>query len=242
MATLPSATRSWTIRQLLWLQVAGAVALLFLVGTVLAINYAAAERRVIEAQRVHVAANLTHLVDRELANIIAALQALAASPAAQSRDFEALRSQAAAAAWLRSLSDIAIVELSGTQLFSSAVPTGQPVPSRPDMGALLPAFEGKIVVSDYAIGVSTQSPIFFVTVPVLRDAGISYVLSAGIKLDHLNGIFAEAGLPADWVSAIVDRNGIFLARSIGADLLVGRPARPEIVSVARSGAPSGRSS
>ncbi len=81
-------------------------------------------------------------------------------------------------------------------------------------------------------GVLAQRPIFIVSVPVHRNGEVVAVVSAGAGLERLSGLFAEAGLGADWVAAIIDRNGTLMARSRSAALYLGKPVRADAVALA----------
>ena len=74
--------------------------------------------------------------------------------------------------------------------------------------------------------------LFFVTVPIASNDGSKRLLSAGVDIDGLSAVFGEAGQPTEWTSAVVDRNGVFLARSKSSQDFVGRLARPQVAKAA----------
>jgi hypothetical protein len=78
-----------------------------------------------------------------------------------------------------------------------------------------------------------------VSVPVMVDGQVAFVLSAGLMPQRLQALFAEAGLRDGWAAAIVDRKGVILARSLRPELYVGGPAQNVMVDVARGGQASG---
>ena len=81
--------------------------------------------------------------------------------------------------------------------------------------------------------------LFFISVPVVVDGRVAYVLSGGVSPKRLQALFAEAGLRSGWGSGIVDRSGILVARSRDANLYVGKPAQPPMAAAAKGEAPSG---
>ncbi len=230
---------SKSIHTLLMILIAVIVVPLLVMASVVGVKYANAERRIIEAQRLDVATSLNHLVDREIASITSALHALAATPDVRASKFDNFLQHARTSADERALNAIVITERDGRQVFSSLVPLGDPLPVRTDMTPLLPAFEGNTAVSNYEIGLASKTPIFIVTVPIRVGGGIPRVLSAGFNLERLKGLFTEAGMPPAWISAIVDRNGAYLVRSIGQEDLAGRAARPALVNIAKGSETSG---
>ena len=230
---------SKSILMLLVILIATIIAPLLLLTGFVGVKYANAERHVIEARRLEVATSLTHLMDREIAGITAALLALAASPDLREGKFDNLLQHARTSTDERTLIAISVTERGGRQLFSSAAHEGQALPDRSDMAFLMPAFNGKTIVSNYEAGLDSKMPVFIVSVPIRVGSDIPRVLSAGFGLERLKGLFDEAGLPSAWISTIIDRNGVYLVRSTGAVDLAGQPARPALVEAAKSGQTSG---
>lgn len=230
---------SKSILTLLVILIAAIVVPLLLLTIFVGVKYANAERHVIEAQRLEVATSLTHLMDREIAGITAALLALAASPDLREGKFDNLLQQARTSTDERALVAIFVTERGGRQSFSSVAHVGQASPVRPDMAFLMPAFNGKTIVSNYEASLDSKMPVFIVSVPIRVGTDIPRVLSAGFGLERLKGLFNEAGLPSAWISTIIDRNGVYLARSTGTEDLAGQPARPALVEAAKSGQTSG---
>jgi PAS domain S-box-containing protein len=230
---------SKSILTLLVILIAAIVVPLLLLTIFVGVKYANAERHVIEAQRLEVATSLTHLMDREIAGITAALLALAASPDLREGKFDNLLQHARTSTDERSLIAISVTERGGRQSFSSAAHVGQASPIRSDMAFLMPAFSGKTIVSNYEASLDSKMPVFIVSVPIRVGTDIPRVLSAGFGLERLKGLFNEAGLPSAWISAIIDRNGVYLVRSTGAVDLAGQPARPALVEAAKGSETSG---
>lgn len=202
---------------------------LLLLAGVLGLLYADAERRVIEAERADVADNAAHIVDREVSATVAMLRTLVASwRESNLSEFHRTASEIA-----KSLNEtIVLMDRSGQQIVSTRVPFGSPLPLRRDLGPLAPAFSSELHVSDVLTGVYVPQPIVLVSVPVRRNGDAPYILSASISATKLSGVLVEAGLKPDWVAAIVDRKGFFIARSRNPENFVGRAARPELIQAA----------
>jgi signal transduction histidine kinase len=58
----------------------------------------------------------------------------------------------------------------------------------------------------------------------MRDGRLRYVLTSALVPDAVSSILREAGAPAGWIGAIVDRNGNIVARTIAEEFELGRPA------------------
>ena len=205
---------------------------LLVLSTVLGFANANAQRRAIEAVRRDVAGNLTHLLDREFTRVIAVLQTLADMAELDTMPSPAFRQLAATIATAHGLDAIGVFDRAG-QLLATSLPL-LTLPIRTDMTPIAAAFDGRVAISGFQIGLVTKNPLFIVSVPIRRNGTIATVLTAGVGPARLSELFAEAGLKADWPAAIVDRNGIFMSRSLDNALYMGRLARPQIVAIAKS--------
>ncbi len=234
--TRASGARS--IRTYLLALVAGVAVPLFLLAAVLVEEYAAAQRRIIESQRLDVASNLTHLLDREFASATAALSVMAASPEIQA-GFAGIPANYAAVAGRQKIGALVLSDRTGEEVASSQLAAR---PRRLASAAVAVA-ENRPVVSDVTGGSATENvagrPVFTISVPVVRDGAPVQALSAEISLDRLAPLFEEAGLAPGWIAAIVDRRGVFAARSRAPETYLGRPAHPSVVAVATGEADAG---
>jgi PAS domain S-box-containing protein len=200
--------------------------------------YSDAERRVIEARRSDVATNAALIVDRLIAERIAALETLASSIAGQPLESPEVQRRAANVA---ERFNEAVVLLDGTGKFilSTRLPPGGLLPDRTDLASVAPAFtERRPYVSNTITGAFTKAPVAIVTVPLPGEQA-SHAVSMSISPGLLSSTLKQAGLPQEWIAAIIDRDGIFVARSHNPELNIGRPARPELIKVARSGERTG---
>ena len=210
---------------------------LALLTVTVGLRFANAERRVIEAERLDVATSLSHLVDREIAGVTAFMVALASSADARNGSYEALAQITGAAGNEHAPLQFFVTDRGGKRLYATAGSLGTLLAAPADIVTLGGAFDGKPVVSNYVE--SGEAALFFVSVPIKANAGGTRVLSGGFSLDRLRGLFAEAGLPASWISTVVDSNGVYLVRSTGAQDLIGQLARSAVVEIAKGGSSSG---
>jgi hypothetical protein len=94
----------------------------------------------------------------------------------------------------------------------------------------------RISVSDLFTGTIARRLIVTVDVPVVRDGESKYVLSMALLPETLARVFEDRPFPADWIVAIFDRNGLTIARSVGAERFVGRPGRPDLIAEVQAAA------
>lgn len=221
-----------SIRAHLLVLISAATLPLLILVAVLGFANADAQRRVIDVVQRDVVSNLTHLLDREFTRVIAVLQTLADMPELDAMPSPAFRQLAATIATAHGLDAIGVYDRAG-QLLATSLPLVT-LPIRTDMTPIAAAFEDRVAISGFQIGIATKNPLFIVSVPIRRNGTIATVLTAGVGPARLSGLFAEAGLKADWPAAVVDRNGIFMSRSPDNALYIGSPARAEIVAIAKS--------
>ena len=214
-------------------KLSAAICLPFLIVIIfLGWRYADAERRVLEAKRFDQANNLSYLMDGEINAVMSVTKVLANMPSIKNGDFAAFREQAEAAKG-DYIAVIAVIDETGQQMFSTAVPEGQPLPISSNTAAFSQVFEGKTIVSDVLLGTVVKRPLISVATPVVRDGRVVYTLSAVIYPEKFTDLFLRVEVNPAWASAIVDRNGKFVTRNLSPEKYIGQTARPELVMVAR---------
>lgn len=158
---------------------------------------------------------LASAVDARTEGAVAALDALATSPALETGDLAAFREHAArllrqSAAW------------SAIQLFS---PSGEPLAGATRAGAaLFPAIAARELVQRAAASQRPQigdlaapggEPGFPIAVPVLRDGQARYVLAGFASPGFVDSLLRLQDFPAGWEVAVLDRGERVLARVPG---------------------------
>lgn len=235
-ATGPS--YGFSIRTHLLRLIAAVILPMLALAGVLAWYYGSAARQTIEAERLDVANNLANLLDREIGTLGGFLNGLSISPGFRSGDAGVVEVTAALARE-RGFEVLALFDRAGA--LQLVVP-----PQARDLlvsgaAAGVPEVIGgrSLYLSDLKEVAAAKPGLFFLSVPVVVDGRVAYVLSGGVSPKRLQALFAEAGLRPGWGGGIVDRSGILVARSRDANLYVGKPAQPPMAAAAKGEAPSG---
>jgi signal transduction histidine kinase len=173
------------------------------------------------------------LIDREIAVAEASLRGIVNAEALRRDDFAQLHREASSMDRATPWSWTLLSDYSGTPLFNTLVPWGQPLPpyAAPWVGQLYDA--QKTRVSGYFIGLVARRPSISVDVPVPRALGKRYVVSKIFDARYFARVFDDKAIGRGWVITIFDANGISIARNRNAEELVGKPVRPELLSAAR---------
>lgn len=204
-------------------------------ATVLLVRSYQQDRLNLESARIGVARALMQVVDGELAGAASVLQVLAMSPLLASgdlADFHRMASQAVAKTFGN---NIVLQQLDGSQLVNTLKPFGAPLPVRDNADPQHPVSEAtKVAVSDVFIGAVAAHPLVRVVVPVIIEGKIKYTLSMGFFSENLGKMLLRQNMPAGWVAAIYDRQGIVAARTKAADEFVGKPGAAEAVRAVAS--------
>ncbi|PYN96396.1 MAG: hypothetical protein DMD91_21765, partial [Candidatus Rokuibacteriota bacterium] len=191
------------------------------------------ERQAAEKQIAETAKRIALSVDRELAKAEASLRLLASSMNLTAGNFDAFRKQAAAAvtsegAW------IVLFDSNGQQLVNTRITPGTPLPRTNPRRITETMRTQRISVSDLFTGAVARRLIVTVDVPVVRDGESKYVLSMALLPETLARVLEDRPIPADWIVAIFDRNGLTIVRNVGADRFIGQPGRPDLISEVRA--------
>ncbi|HEX8824741.1 MAG TPA: ATP-binding protein [Archangium sp.] len=178
---------------------------------------------------------LTAAVDERIASVVTGLNLFAAS-----EDFDtqglaelhrrATRAVSSEAGW----QSISVSRVNGEQLLSTNQPFGTPLPSLADREAFKQVLAtGRPAVSGFSVGKLSGVPILVVSVPVMRDGHMRYVLSGSLRLEVLSRVLQAHDLPPEWTSALLDRNATILARSRSPEQFIGRAATPVLAARSR---------
>ena len=171
-------------------------------------------------------------VDRDIQASMAALHALGTSEHLTTGNFDAFYQQAKAINRMPN-TYTALLNADGTTVFNTALPFSTQ-PSVP-LPTPIPAAVARVIasqkpfVSDIFLGPRTGRQLVAVYSPT---AVAGYVIAQGFTLDHWKDIAKPHDLPPDWIVAVIDRTGRFIARSHKSDQFLGQPARPELVAAA----------
>lgn len=173
-------------------------------------------------------------IDRELTNTQAALRMLANSPYLASGDLAGFYQQAhfadrAGTTWT------ALLDETGQQLMNTAVPFGTPLPASESAARVAQVLAGGTPqVSNLIRGVTTQSLMVVVDVPVKTPDGTRFVISQGFRVEHFNRVLTQVNAPSGWLAGVFDRNGITIARTKDGTELEPGEAQPDLREAIRS--------
>jgi PAS domain S-box-containing protein len=187
------------------------VPLLLLFG-VLLIQSASAQREQLDSRVLQVLDALVNDIDRDLDRDITILQTLATSQALASEDWRTFYDQAKAG--LQGRAYLILVDSDGRQLINTYVPYGEQPAITGDPETVRRMAQTKApVVSNLFTSLVVKRPVFNVSIPVLRDNQLRFVMSLGLLPDDLLSLLASQQLGPEWVTMIWDANGVVLARS-----------------------------
>jgi len=180
-------------------------------------------------------------VDAEMQRVQAALQVLAHAtplPAGDLRGFheQARRVVAEQRGWLL----VNLTDAEGRPLLHTNYAPGSTLPPvadrdslqrvlltrQPEVGNLSRGYRGQLAMP--------------VRVPVMQGGELRYVLTAVLQPQVIAQVLQRQGAPSDWVLTVFDRQGLRIARSRGAERLIGTPPTSELMQLMQKGAePSG---
>jgi two-component sensor histidine kinase len=187
---------------------------------VLFVRSAMLERDQVEGHLVQLADNLAEEIDRDIERHFTILNTLATLPSLQDADWPTFYSRAKAA--LQGNGYIVLIDSSLRQLVNTYVPYDEAPLLTGDPEAAQRMIRTKQrEVSDLFISLVTKGPVFNISVPIIRDGELRYILSFGRHADDLLDIMRGQRVGPDWVGTIIDRKGAVLARSRDHERVVG---------------------
>jgi PAS domain S-box-containing protein len=195
------------------------VPLLLLLGALL-LQSASVERDQLERHALQVLDAVVGSIDRDLDRDVTILQTLATSQALVREDWRSFYDQAKAG--LQGRAYLVLVDTNGRQLVNTYVPYGEQPAMTGDPETVRRMSQTRApVVSDLFVSLVVRKPVFNVSIPVLRDGQLRFVMSLGLLPEDLLALLAAQKLDPKWVTLIWDTNGAILARSRGNERYVG---------------------
>jgi PAS domain S-box-containing protein len=179
-------------------------------------------------QALQVALSVSADIDREIDGGIETLVALATSVALRQGDLSQFYEQAAQTMRYRQL-HVLLRALDGQQILNTRVPYGAPIPKQDLTGADREVITTRRpVASSLVMGALTQNWVVALSVPVIQDNEVRYILSMSLEPKHFQNALTHS-VPADgWVIAVSDQTGRLIARSVEHDAYVGREMHPDV--------------
>src|SRR5215475_6918330 len=192
---------------------------------------------------------LSLAVDREIGAVRAILETLAESPSLDTGNLRSFYELCRRALTNRKESRLILFDQSGQQLMNTARPLGTTLPnSFQDSGPVLSVDTyphlalgapepikktmetGELAVSDLFIALDSRRPTIGINAPVIRDGKVLYVLEMAFHPRVLTELLLEERLPTDWIAALVDKNGVFIARTRAPERFVGQAGTADLLS------------
>jgi signal transduction histidine kinase len=167
-------------------------------------------------------------LDREIYGQIKALEILAGTDALRRDDLGVFYAEASRFDDREPLWESVVLADAETKrpLLNTLHPFGATLPT----AETLDGFDDVVRSREPAVsGISEREPtsgknLVAIRVPVLRDDKVRYVLSAYISAARIQDILAASHVPPNWYGAIVDRHGLFIARTHDAPARIATPA------------------
>jgi signal transduction histidine kinase len=215
------------LRTYLVLLVLGTLVPLLVFATALALVNGRLQRTASDDELRETARALAVAVDKEVEQAVVALGALAASAHLTVADFAAFYGQSAEVlASLGGWENVILATPDGRQLTNLREPLGSPLPRLVEVGALAETLRTqRPAVSGFHYRAASGDPTVAVTVPVVRDGRLAYVLVATRHARTLQGIISPGERDSPRLATVYDRHGVVIARSRG-DTIAGSLAPP----------------
>jgi two-component system, NarL family, sensor histidine kinase UhpB len=179
----------------------------------------------------------TAAIEREVIAAQNLLAALASSPLLRNGDIEGFYRQADGVSQKVGI-QIVLHDIQLEQLFNTAVPFGTPgnAVKRPQ---IVEAFNrvaqtGKPVVSNVFFSPLYKQYTIGVMIPIFRGDRLAFAMVAGLPATRFRDILNSLNLHPDQTVSVIDRDGIFVTRSLKHDVYVGTHTLQRIASVAEN--------
>jgi diguanylate cyclase (GGDEF)-like protein len=169
-------------------------------------------------------------VDRDLAGTQAAMFALATSPHLDSNDLAAFYAQALEVLKTQNAYNILLIDPAYQQRLNTLRPFGSKLPSGPDPWLQEVFRTGRPVITHVFTGPVAGKLLLGITTPVLRGGKVIYILGASIVPERMSELLIRQRLPKDWIGAIFDSTGTFVARTHQMERYVGKKGAPEVIA------------
>jgi two-component system sensor histidine kinase/response regulator len=173
-------------------------------------------------------------LDRDLASVESGLHVLATSSTLDTGDLSAFYQQAKNALPFQNISNYVLIDPQGRQQINTLRPMGASLPIVGGPPALMRIFEsGNTVLTNVFIGPASGKPTVAIGVPVQRQGKTIYSINAGISPERVAAVLKAQHLPHGWIGAVLDSQGIVVARTHEMERFAGHPAVPDLVRQAR---------
>jgi signal transduction histidine kinase len=209
-------------------------------ASMLLLGYAYTKERDATAQQVQTTARaLSIVVDRQLGQAEALMNALATAPSLIDGDFDAFDQQARQAntfegAW------VVVRDVTGRQMINTRLPRGAPLPRSVNVAAQFSnLIAGGPRVSNLIPTSAIGAPVVGIDIPVLRRGTVVYDLAIVLRPSTFDRVFNDQRLPDGWIGVIIDREGTVVRRSRASEETVGHQVSPDFLARLKAGQSDG---
>jgi PAS domain S-box-containing protein len=180
---------------------------------------------------------LSLVVDRQFGQAEALLWSLSASRLLRAGDYAGFDGLARDAvripgAWV-------VVEEPGRQVVNTRLPPGSPLPETGSTEHWKGLTPGAVRVSNLFTGLVARKPSIGIDTLIEDADGKQRYMGIVMLTDTVNKILADQSMPASWNGAILDRNGVIVARTPDPDRFIGRTATGDNLERVRNGVAQG---
>ncbi|HEX8961369.1 MAG TPA: EAL domain-containing protein [Rhodocyclaceae bacterium] len=174
---------------------------------------------------------LAQAVDNQILRIQGVGQGLATADALERGDFATFDRRAKEALVQSGLgADIILTDAEGREIVNTTRAYGTQLPRYDNPGMVAQVFAtGQPAVSNLYTSRALRRSIVAVAVPVFLNGKVAYCLNIGIVPQTFSEMLRAQRLPADWVAAIFDGNGAFVARTLAGEQMLGRKTQPDFL-------------
>jgi two-component sensor histidine kinase len=185
------------------------------------------ERQAEEARLVELAKDLAASVDRTLKGHIETAKVLTGSRSllhGEIRSFWELAEDAAR----HTDGHFILTAHSNQQLVNTRRPVGSPLPTTAGVTSNQEVFaSGEVQVGNLVTGAVARQPVYAVRLPVHIDDEVAYALAYSPRAEAIRDVVLQAYRPHGWLAAVLDGNGLIVARSHRHDDFFGKSATAE---------------
>lgn len=222
--------RGPSIRMSLAALVVGCILPIAVVAAFLIVNFYEHEQAQLTSNAISRARAMTSMVDQDIANTQAALQALSISPLLAKNDLAGFRVQAIDALRTLQVESILVLDMTGQVLASTRRPFGATLPRIANPPLWKRILEtGKPGVSDLFLGPLPGRFILTISVPVQRNGSTIYLLNAIVAPAQLSSVLTEQKFPDSWRAVIIDSSGSVVARTHDVEKFLGKKVNPDLL-------------
>src|SRR5262249_36199653 len=172
-------------------------------------------------------------VDRELSGMLATLHTLGTARSLERDDLAAFYEDARRVLARRpEWNTIILIAPTGQLVMDTYFPFGTALPRLVDRDSFETVLRtGQPVVGPVRFGPISQQFACAIRVPITRAGRVAYVLTGVLEVRAIQQLLSAQRIPAEWVGTVFDSRRTVVARTRGAEQLVGRPVSPEFATV-----------